>query len=51
MPDTQRSITYAEAIREAMVHCLKSDTGVYVLGEGVTDPKAIFGTTVRTGRV
>lgn len=45
MPDTQRLITYAEAIREATVLCLQSDTGVYVVGEGVTDPKAIFGTT------
>ena len=40
-----RKIKYVEALREALDYCLASDKRVFVIGEGVPDPKAIFGTT------
>lgn len=41
-----RTITYAEALREALDHCLERDPNVYVMGLGVPDPKGIFGSTI-----
>lgn len=41
-----RTITYAEAVREATDQCLDADPRVLVLGLGVPDPKGVFGTTV-----
>ena len=38
--------TYAEAINEALHFALQSDDNVICYGLGVTDPKAVFGTTV-----
>jgi acetoin:2,6-dichlorophenolindophenol oxidoreductase subunit beta len=38
-------ITYAEAIQEALDYCLSQDENVFVVGEGVPDPKRIFNTT------
>lgn len=40
-----RTLTGAEAIREATDQCLAADERVVVIGEGVPDPKGIFGTT------
>ncbi len=40
-----RSLTYIEAIREGTAQALREDPTVIVIGEGVPDPKAIFGTT------
>lgn len=40
-----REITYAEAIAEAISQSMEKDKSVFVIGEGVPDPKAIFGTT------
>lgn len=40
-----RNLSYAEAIREAFDQALGSDPSVFLIGEGVPDPKAIFGTT------
>jgi len=46
MPNiSNRKINFAEAIREALEQSLASDDSVIVIGEGVPDPKAIFGTT------
>lgn len=45
MPDTRRQITQAEAIREALAQAMEEDERVIVIGEGVPDPKGIFGTT------
>jgi pyruvate dehydrogenase E1 component beta subunit len=49
MPDTaapkSRIISAGDALREAMDICLERDPSVYLMGEGVADPKAIFGTT------
>jgi acetoin:2,6-dichlorophenolindophenol oxidoreductase subunit beta len=42
---TERIITAAEAIREALQLSLRQRPEVYVLGEGVADPGGIFGTT------
>lgn len=43
--EQNREITYAEAIREATDQCMQEDSSVFVIGEGVPDPKYIFGTT------
>ena len=40
-----RLMTYAEALREATAICMREDPSVLVVGEGVPDPKGIFGTT------
>ncbi len=45
MPKETREITYAEAICEATRLCLDQDASVYIMGEGVADPGAIFETT------
>jgi pyruvate dehydrogenase E1 component beta subunit len=44
MPDG-RVLSGADAIREALDIALASDPRVFVLGEGVADPKGVFGTT------
>lgn len=41
-----RTITYAEGIREALDEALGADKRVFVIGEGVPDPKGVFGTTI-----
>lgn len=46
MPDSsQRQLTFAQAIREGLDQAMARDPSVLVIGEGVPDPKAIFGTT------
>lgn len=40
-----RTITYSEAISEAIVQNMECDNSVFVMGLGVTDFKGIFGTT------
>lgn len=40
-----RLLTAAQAIREATELALQDDPRVFVMGEGATDPKGIFGTT------
>ena len=45
MPET-RIISAASAILEATEQCLAADPRVYLMGEGVADPKGIFGTTL-----
>lgn len=42
---TERIITYADAILEATEYCLLKYPDAYVMGLGVTDQGAIFGTT------
>ena len=39
-------LTYSEAIRDAIDYCMSEDDRVFAIGEGVPDPKAIFGTTL-----
>jgi pyruvate dehydrogenase E1 component beta subunit len=41
-----RQITFAQAINEALVQAMTADPAVYIMGEGVPDPKGIFGTTL-----
>jgi len=41
----KRIITVSDAINEATILAMKKDKSVYVIGEGVNDPKEIFGTT------
>ena len=41
-----RQITFAQAINEALVQAMSADPAVYIIGEGVPDPKGIFGTTL-----
>jgi len=40
-----RKLTYAQALLEGMEQAMELDPAVVVIGEGVPDPKAIFGTT------
>jgi len=40
-----RIINAAAAIREATASAMRSDDRVFVMGEGATDPKGVFGTT------
>lgn len=40
-----RQLTYAQAIHEALDLALEKDERVFIIGEGVTDPKGVFGTT------
>lgn len=44
-PDEGRITTYVSAINEALALALESDPSVFVLGQGVDDPSAMFGTT------
>lgn len=41
-----REITYAQAIREALIQSMERDSSVIIIGEGVPDPKGVFGTTL-----
>ncbi len=41
-----RPLTYAAAINEAQEIALSRDPSVFIIGEGVPDPKGIFGTTL-----
>jgi len=41
----ERILTYPEAVREATLQEMERDDGVIVMGIGVDDPKAIYGTT------
>ncbi|MDH5326610.1 MAG: alpha-ketoacid dehydrogenase subunit beta [Gammaproteobacteria bacterium] len=43
---SSRILSQAEAIREALVVTMQEDSSVIVLGEGVPDPRGIFGTTL-----
>lgn len=42
---TARTITYAEALREGTAVAMAADPSTFLMGLGVPDPKAIFGTT------
>ncbi|MCG2726728.1 MAG: alpha-ketoacid dehydrogenase subunit beta [Elusimicrobia bacterium] len=41
-----REIKYTQAVNEAIFQCMKKDSNVFIIGEGVPDPKGIFGTTL-----
>lgn len=42
-----RVINFVEALREGTDQLLTADPNVYLIGEGVPDPKCIFGTTAK----
>ncbi len=44
-PDSGRVLGYAKAVNEALDMALARDRGVFVLGQGVDDPSAMFGST------
>ena len=46
-PDTKdgRVLSYVEALNEALALALGLDPNVIVLGQGVNDPKGMFGVT------
>lgn len=46
MPADARLLSYSDAIREGLDLAMARDPSVILIGEGVPDPKAIFGTTV-----
>jgi pyruvate/2-oxoglutarate/acetoin dehydrogenase E1 component len=41
-----RTLTYAQAIREAQDQCLAANDATFIMGLGVPDPIGIFGTTL-----
>lgn len=43
---TERSLSYGEAIREALFQEMAADENVYILGQGVDDAKGMYGTTL-----
>ncbi|GHT86071.1 acetoin catabolism protein AcoB [Spirochaetia bacterium] len=44
-PDNGRIVSWTEATREALSFALAGDPSVFIMGEGVDDPYAMFGTT------
>ena len=40
-----RTLKYGEAIRAALVHAMERDPSVFIMGIGVDDHKAVFGST------
>lgn len=46
MSKEKRTLTYAEAIKEGTEQAMDKDESVFIIGEGVPDPKGIFGTTL-----
>lgn len=44
-PSEGRVLSYVKAVNEALVLALEHDPGVFVLGQGVDDPSAMFGCT------
>jgi len=45
MQNNKNTIKFSDAILDGMSYALKNIQGTYIIGEGVPDPKAIFGTT------
>ncbi len=43
--NARRQLKFCEALREATDQCMEEDESVFIIGEGVPDPKGIFGTT------
>ena len=43
--ESKRELSYAEAIRDGLSVAMERDSNVMLIGEGVPDPKFIFGTT------
>lgn len=43
--ESVHELTYAQAVREAFDIALSKDPGVFLIGEGIPDPKGAFGTT------
>lgn len=41
----ERTLSYREALREALNQALKRDPAVFIMGEGVDDPAGVFGST------
>lgn len=41
-----RTLTFAQAVREALEQSMATNNSIILLGEGVPDPKGIFGTTL-----
>ncbi|MEI7527731.1 MAG: transketolase C-terminal domain-containing protein [Elusimicrobiota bacterium] len=46
MRNSDRKIKYSQAVNEAVSQCMERDPAVFIIGEGVPDPKGIFGTTL-----
>ena len=44
--NNERQLTYGEAIYEAISQEMANDESVFVLGQGVDDPKGTLGTTI-----
>ncbi len=42
----KRTLTFSQAINEALDVCMEKDPFVYIIGQGASDPKGVFGTTI-----
>ena len=49
--NTERLLTYGEAIFEGISQEMDRDDSVFVLGQGVDDPKGTLGTTINLHKV
>ena len=47
----KRILTASEAILEATDQIMKKDKNLIIIGEGVNDPKGIFGTTKKLSKL
>jgi pyruvate dehydrogenase E1 component beta subunit len=48
--ENARRLSYSEAIREALDQALELDQRVFIMGQGVDDPSAMFGTTLNLNK-
>ena len=50
MPNKDRILSASEAILEATDQMMKKDNNLMLIGEGINDPKGIFGTTINLSK-
>ena len=50
MPNKDRILSASEAILEATDQMMKKDNNLILIGEGINDPKGIFGTTINLSK-
>ena len=50
MPNKDRILSASEAIHEATDQMMKKDKNLILIGEGINDPKGIFGTTINLSK-
>lgn len=46
-----RGLSFKDAIREALIQSMRKNKNIFVFGEGVDDPKGVFGTTLGLDKI